>query len=50
MAAPFPFLEGTSALALNVYYVPTSDILHLRHALDIFQRVESSRNFGVVLT
>lgn len=36
-------------MALSVDHMHTSDALHLRHTLDISQRGEPSRNFGVVL-
>ena len=36
-------------LVLNIYYAPTADTLRLRHALEIFQHIEPSRNLSVVL-
>lgn len=39
-----------TALIWNIYFMPTSDTLHLRHTLEIFQHLEPSRNLSIVLS
>lgn len=37
-----------TALVWDIYYMPTSDTLHLRHTLEIFQHFEPSRKLSIV--